>query len=113
MTKEIKTLFENKTNMIVRLSFWQGTTIEVNGKSVEIYGSNSLKNILLESNTIIYLPENKTTEYYVQYEDYCIIGKFDTNGWSNSVGKSRYCLCENSNFNINRINDKKFTISSI
>ena len=34
MTKEIKTLFENKTTIIVRLSFWQGTTIEVDGKSV-------------------------------------------------------------------------------
>ena len=113
MTKEIKTLFENKTPMVVRLSFWQGTTVNIGGKTVEIYGSNSLKDILLESNTIIDLPKNKTTEYYVEYEDYCRIGKFDTNGWCDFVGKDRYCLCENSNFNINRTDDKKFTISSI
>ena len=47
MTKEIKTLFENKTPMVVRLSFWQGTTVNIGGKTVEIYGSNSLKDILL------------------------------------------------------------------
>ena len=90
--------FMNNIDIPARLSYWVTTKVIVDGVETFIYDSNTLENILVGPGEMVNIPKSNTSEYYVEYEDFLRIGKFDIYGWSNG----KYTAYNNDTYKINK-----------
>lgn len=90
--------FMNNIYIPVRLSYWVITKVVIDGVETFIYDSNTLENILVRPGELINIPKAKTSEYYVEYEDFLRIGKFDIYG----LPDGKYTAYNNDTYKINK-----------
>ena len=82
--------FMNNIKINTRLSYWAETKAIIDGVETYIYGSNTLENILVNPGEVVSIPRAQTSEYYVEYEDFLRIGKFDINSEYNEYNNDFY-----------------------